>query len=285
VTSNSSSRAFRNGPLEFAVREFGPRHSDPTIVLLHGFPQSTQTYETVAAGLADRGHRVLVPELRGDTVACRPDRAKDYAIRHVVSDIRALLDQWTIRRVHLVGHDFGGIATWSVLAAEFPEVASATVLSTPHPRGFLAGGVVGTQGIKSAYMTLALIPGVDRVLLADNARLMRKVLRGLGLDSSWIDVYTAQYAKDPQRLRAGLNWYLGMLHSGQYWRIGTIGRPVDLIAGIQDPVVSRRSSLKSLPYLTDAGGSVTVLDDAGHWLPEMHHQAVIDHISARLHRS
>src|SRR6266536_4506009 len=54
----------RTPTLEIAYETYGPESGSP-IVLLHGFPDDAHAYDRVAPPLADAGHRVLVPYLRG----------------------------------------------------------------------------------------------------------------------------------------------------------------------------------------------------------------------------
>ncbi|GAA2055448.1 alpha/beta fold hydrolase [Williamsia deligens] len=117
----------RAGVLDVAVE----RHGDPTgptVVLLHGFPYSPRGYDDVARLLADTGHDVVVPYLRGygatrfadvDT----PRSGQQAALGH---DLRALIEAMGLRRPVVAGYDWGGRAA-CVVAALWPEMVSGLV--------------------------------------------------------------------------------------------------------------------------------------------------------------
>jgi pimeloyl-ACP methyl ester carboxylesterase len=52
------------GVLDVGYHEFGP-WDGPAVLLLHGFPYDVHSFVEVAPLLAARGHRVVVPYLRG----------------------------------------------------------------------------------------------------------------------------------------------------------------------------------------------------------------------------
>jgi pimeloyl-ACP methyl ester carboxylesterase len=85
-------------------------------------------------------------------------------MRHLVGDLTGLLDQLSVPRVHVVGHDWGAAIAW-VLAAAHPErVASLTCLSVGHPGAFAAAGLA--QARRSWYTLLFNVRGVAERWLA-----------------------------------------------------------------------------------------------------------------------
>ena len=59
-----STRPVPVGDLIFDVRESGPAGGDP-VILLHGFPETSLSWTSVAARLADAGLRVIAFDQRG----------------------------------------------------------------------------------------------------------------------------------------------------------------------------------------------------------------------------
>src|SRR2546421_9555346 len=101
----------RTPTLEIAYEAFGPATGFP-IILLHGFPDDAHAYDRVAPPLADAGHRVLAPYLRGygatrflDPAA--PRMAQQAAIGQ---DLLDFMDALRIERAALAGYDWGGRA-------------------------------------------------------------------------------------------------------------------------------------------------------------------------------
>lgn len=63
--------SFSRDGLAFRVAEHGKPDSPP-VVLLHGFPGSSATWDGVVPALGERGLRVLVPDQRGYSPQARP---------------------------------------------------------------------------------------------------------------------------------------------------------------------------------------------------------------------
>lgn len=120
--------------LELATHEFGAeRGTAPTVVMVHGWPDSAEVWEPVARRLGDAFHVVTIdlpgagdsPAAAGkgafrlDTIAEQVDRV----IGRLPSD----------RPIHLVGHDWGGVIGWRyVMRPEFGgRLSSFTALSAP----------------------------------------------------------------------------------------------------------------------------------------------------------
>jgi pimeloyl-ACP methyl ester carboxylesterase len=109
------------GVLTVAYTEYGSPAGDAT-VLLHGFPYDIHAYDVVAPALAARGHRVIVPYLRG----YGPTRFLDAATPRsgeqaaLGQDLLSLMDALGLGRVLLGGYDWGGRAA-CIVAALWPE--------------------------------------------------------------------------------------------------------------------------------------------------------------------
>lgn len=111
----------RTGLLEIGYLESGPPAGPPAI-LLHGWPSDVHDWDAVARDLADAGHRVLVPWLRG----FGPTRFLDAATPRsgqqaaVGADLRDFMDALGIGDALLAGYDWGGRAA-CVVAALWPQ--------------------------------------------------------------------------------------------------------------------------------------------------------------------
>ncbi|HZS81302.1 MAG TPA: alpha/beta hydrolase [Stellaceae bacterium] len=107
--------------LEIAYEESGPAEGAP-VVLLHGFPDDVRCWDGVAPALAEAGHRVLVPYLRGYGPTrfldpATPRSGEQAALGH---DLLAFLDALGLQRAALAGYDWGGRAA-CIVAALWPE--------------------------------------------------------------------------------------------------------------------------------------------------------------------
>ena len=138
--------SFRRGELVFDVRDCGPADG-PVVVLLHGFPQLNTVWAAVVPRLTARGYRCLAPNQRGYSPGARPRRRRDYRMPELVDDVRALIEASGADRVHLVGHDWGGLVAWS-FAARYPgRLTTLTSLSSPHPAALLRSMMTRRQGL------------------------------------------------------------------------------------------------------------------------------------------
>jgi len=122
------------GPWQLHVRQSGPPDA-PTVVLLHGFGSSLQTWDVWAKGLAAT-HRVVRIDLPGSGLS-PPDPAHDYRDERSLAMLIALMDSLGLQRASLVGHSMGGRIAWN-LAAKFPERVDKLVLVAPD--GFASFG-------------------------------------------------------------------------------------------------------------------------------------------------
>jgi pimeloyl-ACP methyl ester carboxylesterase len=120
-------RTVRTPTLEIAYHAYGPAGGSP-IILLHGFPDDAHAYDRVAPPLAEAGHRVLVPHLRGygptrflDSAA--PRMAQQAAIGQ---DLLDFMDALGLQSTALAGYDWGGRAA-CIAAILAPERVRALV--------------------------------------------------------------------------------------------------------------------------------------------------------------
>src|SRR5918996_6280533 len=125
-------RMVRSGEARLAVRENGDL-AGPTIVLVHGFPDTGAMWDGVVDELAGR-FRVITYDLRGFGDSTGPRGRAAYAIPRLVEDLVAVLDAVSPGRpVHLVGHDWGSIFSWDAVTdpALRDRFASYTSISGP----------------------------------------------------------------------------------------------------------------------------------------------------------
>ena len=120
----------RANGIDFACLEAG---SGPLVLLLHGFPDTAQTWSHQLPALAAAGYRVVAPYLRGYHPSEVPTGGF-YDKATLATDVAAWIDALGGGKpVHLVGQDWGAIISYAVLAA-FPErVRRAVVMAVPHP--------------------------------------------------------------------------------------------------------------------------------------------------------
>jgi len=104
----------------------------PPVILLHGFPESHRTWRHQIPFLA-RTHFVIAPDQRGYARSSKPEGVEHYAPARIVGDVLALADHFGIDRFTLIGHDWGGAASWMAAINHADRVARLIILNAPHP--------------------------------------------------------------------------------------------------------------------------------------------------------
>jgi pimeloyl-ACP methyl ester carboxylesterase len=237
------------------------------VVLLHGFPQTSACWTPLLETLAAAGYRAVAPDQRGYSPKARPTRVQDYRMPELVADVVAIADRLGAARLHLVGHDWGGVVAW-MLAGRHPDrVATLTAVSTPHPRAFARALVAGTQALRSAYIPVFRIPRLAELLLgARRQRGLHWVLAQDRLGGEWVEIYTRALAQ-PGALAAALAWYRAATPFSL--RTPRVRVPTLYVWGSGDAALGPRAAVTTGLWVTGAY-RFEVLPGAGHWLPEHH---------------
>ena len=102
---------------------------DP-VVLLHGFPQHWYAWRHVIPLLAGQ-YRLICPDWRGFGWSEASPRGYDTASR--AADVLALMDALGLRRVRLVGHDWGAHAAFRLALQAPARVSHLLAVNAPHP--------------------------------------------------------------------------------------------------------------------------------------------------------
>ncbi|GGN66618.1 short chain dehydrogenase [Streptomyces albiflavescens] len=166
-------RWVRTGGVELCVAELGDE-TQPTVVLVHGYPDSKEVWSEVATRLADRFHVVLY-DVRGHGSSTAPQPLRGgFTLEKLTDDFLAVVDAVSPDKpVHLVGHDWGSVQSWEFVTVRRTEgrIASFTSMSGPsldhfghwikqrvkRPTPRKVGQLLG-QGAKSWYVYLLHTP-------------------------------------------------------------------------------------------------------------------------------
>jgi pimeloyl-ACP methyl ester carboxylesterase len=198
------------GTLEVAVRE-GGRRGGPTIVLLHGWPESSRAFQRVSSELADEFH-VLAPDLpgvgssRGRPVSGR----KALLAEHVREVVRAC----SAGDVILAGHDVGGMIAFAYARAFPAELRGAAIISTAIP-GLEPAWSNMLSNPRVWHFAFHAIADLPELLVAGHQRpyfdfffdAISRDKRAITKEAR--DAYARDYAS-PEALRAGFDWYRAM---------------------------------------------------------------------------
>jgi NAD(P)-dependent dehydrogenase (short-subunit alcohol dehydrogenase family)/pimeloyl-ACP methyl ester carboxylesterase len=128
----TSERGVASRDVSLLVREHGDPAS-PTVVLVHGWPDTSRVWDEVVDRLQGRYH-VVTYDLRGSGGSTAPRGPRGYSLERLVEDLRNVIVATSPGRpVHLVGHDWGSIQGWDAVttAAVASKIASYTTISGP----------------------------------------------------------------------------------------------------------------------------------------------------------
>ena len=128
-----------NGDVRIAVYEHG-NPDGPTVVMVHGWPDSHVLWDGVVPLLADR-FRLITYDNRGVGPSSSPKSYREYTMARLADDFAAVIDAVSPSRpVHVLAHDWGSVSVWEYLAR--PEassrVASFTSVSGPSQDHLMA---------------------------------------------------------------------------------------------------------------------------------------------------
>jgi pimeloyl-ACP methyl ester carboxylesterase len=119
-------KTVRVGDLDIFYREAGPNDA-PAILLLHGFPTSSQMFRNLIPLLAD-GYRVVAPDYPGFGHSSMPSRDQ---FRYTFDSLAEVIDEFTEKggliRYALYVQDYGAPVGYR-LAAKHPERVTAIVV-------------------------------------------------------------------------------------------------------------------------------------------------------------
>jgi NAD(P)-dependent dehydrogenase (short-subunit alcohol dehydrogenase family)/pimeloyl-ACP methyl ester carboxylesterase len=240
----------------------------PTLVLVHGWPDSHVLWDGVVTELAD-DFRIVRYDNRGVGLTSAPKPASAYSTERYADDFAAVVEHLSPGTpVHVLAHDWGSIGMWEYLGR--PEaadrVASFTSVSGPsahhailfirgalarpwRPRTFLRGV---SQLSRLAYMALFSVPLVPALAVrAFGANLIRRYLalvdRVPPERLHYSDTFAADAAASIKVYRANALPTLAHPRRDHY-----VDTPVQLIVNTADPFIR--------PY---------AFEDVQHWAPRL----------------
>jgi haloalkane dehalogenase len=121
--------------LRMAYVAVGPADG-PVVLALHGDPTWGFLYRKVIAALADTGVRVVVPDLIGFGRSDKPADVAEHTYARHVEWVRALVfDALDLRKITLLGQDWGGLLGLRLVAEHPDRFARVVAANTGLPTG------------------------------------------------------------------------------------------------------------------------------------------------------
>jgi pimeloyl-ACP methyl ester carboxylesterase len=254
----------------------------PTLVLLHGYPQTWYEWRELLPELAKQ-YTVIALDLRGAGGSDAP--AGGYDKKTMAADIHGLLTQLGLQNnIRLVGHDIGTMVAYAYAAAHPTEVSKLVLSEAPLP----------DEGLYQFPSLTPKGPGVWNFGFFSNINgLPEDIVKGR--EEVWVDRFIdslevhkgavgppqvqeyASHLRDPAHLRASFEWFRAfpqdVKDNAEYSKtklpmpVLAIGAQGSLGDVVPDQV--RR-------YATDVTG--VVIADSGHWIYEEQPQQMLDRL-------
>ncbi|MFD0373400.1 alpha/beta fold hydrolase [Streptomyces sp. NPDC059071] len=256
----------------------------PTVLLVHGFPDSHDLWRHQIPALNAAGYRTVAPTLRGFGGSDRPEGGPEayHPAKHV-GDMVQLLDRLEIDRVHLVGHDWGSGIVQGFTQALPDRVRSLSILSVGHIGAVRDAGWEQKQ--RSWYMLLFQLPEVAENWLShdDHANLHEMLAEHPDREA------VLKPLKEPGGLTAALNIYRsGLPAEVQFAPVLPVSPlpaqvPVMGVWSTGDRFLTEQSMADTGRHVAGSWRYERV-EDAGHWLqldrPEKVNELLLDFLGA-----
>jgi epoxide hydrolase 4 len=187
----------------------GDPDADELILFVHGFPEFWYAWRKQLATFGDNPELricAVAPDLRGYNLSDKPAEVGQYALNHVIEDMRELVAHLGFSRCTYVGHDWGGIVGWA-FAATYPDlVQRLVIINAPHPNVFDREIEHNpTQRHASRYTLLFRRARAEETLAADDYSALFEHLNAYLNDEDRAEYRAAWSQKGA--LTGGLNYY------------------------------------------------------------------------------
>ena len=241
-------------------------------MFLHGFPEAAFVWDGLLEHFAP-SYRCVAPNLRGFERSSSPADARSYRAKHLVGDIRALIEQQGGRAAALIAHDWGGALAWG-LAAQHPEsIERLVIINSPHPATFLRElRDNAQQQASSAYMNFLCRPDAEKLLAEkDFARLWTFFERMGATDPAHPG---GGWLTEAVRERYREVWRQGLTGGCNYYRASPLRPPLapdDTIMSLQLPPEMLTVRVPALVIWAEADTALppALLDGLDAYVPDM----------------
>ena len=139
------------------VKQVGNPHAaaDKTLLLIHGFPESSYSYHAILRGMSETFDRIILFDMLGYGLSDKPTDNYTYSLFEQADTVFAVWQHFNIKGGHILAHDMGDSVTTEILAR--------------HENGLMPAWF--TEGVKSLTFTNG-----SMVLALANLRITQKLL-------------------------------------------------------------------------------------------------------------
>lgn len=220
------------------------------LVLLHGFPESLEIWETLSVALS-RSYRVIRIDLPGfGRSECL---GYMHSMEEMAAQVKGVLDELGLRKYVLCGHSMGGYVAMA-FAEMFPENVSGLIMfhssaqaDSEEKKNDRDRAISAVKADKKAFVSAFL----ERLFAPENLPLMKRELEALKQIASETSAQAIIAALEGMKIRKDRSDVLRQLST-----------PVLFIVGKKDVVLSAEALIAQSKTCRD--GRVLLLGNAGH---------------------
>jgi pimeloyl-ACP methyl ester carboxylesterase len=244
-----------------------------TILLIHGFPETSYQFRHVITPLSQAGYRVIAPDYRGAGQSSKP--LIGYTKTQMAEDLHILIQlHLSIKdKVHIVGHDIGGMIAFTYASRYASDVASVIWGECPLP---------GTSSYEEVKATPALfhfvfhqIRDLPETLIAGKEREYLKhfydklAYNSAGITPEDVDHYTLAFSL-PGAMRCGLELYRSFEQDAEENRSwlkanGKLKLPSLVMMGANGELAKLADAMANEMHEST---QVLEVEESGHWIAE-----------------
>ncbi len=239
--------------------------SGPTVVLLHGYAETSDSWAPLAAELV-KDHTVIVPDLRGIGRSSHPPAGYDKKTQ--AGDVRAVLRARGHDRASVVSHDIGVMVAYAYAALNPDKVERLVVMDAPIPGIAPWDEIVRNPGL---WHFSFHGPDAERLVAGRERIYLDRIWNDFSGDPSQPDeetrdYYASQYAL-PGAMRAGFAQFTAFSQDARdnaEFQKTKLTMPVLAIGGEKSFGATEAAVMRNVALNVRE----EVIPGAGHWLME-----------------
>jgi pimeloyl-ACP methyl ester carboxylesterase len=256
----------------------------PLMLFVHGFPEFWYAWNNQIEEFS-RDHHAVAPDMRGYNLSDKPADVKAYRPKHLVADLRNLIDHLGGRPCIVVAHDWGGAAAWNLAAQHPAYIEKLIIINSPHPVTFARELRDNPAQIEaSRYMLLLRQDRAEQLLAENNYKRLAATMEKFSAGMTWLTKDVLERYREawsqPGALNCSLNYYRASpLHPATPEEPGAAGMtldPAQFIVRVPTLVIWGERDTALLPgvldgldeYVTDL--TVKRIPDGSHWVIHEH---------------